>query len=69
MSIAAGACIAKVTRDRLMVEYAKTYPMYGFEKIKATERKNILKLFRHTDRQLFTEKRSLPFNLIVRKEA
>lgn len=34
VSIAAGACIAKVTRDRLMAEYAKTYPMYGFEKNK-----------------------------------
>lgn len=34
VSIAAGACIAKVTRGRLMAEYAKTYPMYGFEKNK-----------------------------------
>ncbi|MEK5098104.1 MULTISPECIES: ribonuclease HII [Bacillus] len=33
-SIAAGACIAKVTRDRLMDEYAESYPMYGFEKHK-----------------------------------
>lgn len=33
-SIAAGACIAKVTRDRLMDEYAASYPMYGFEKHK-----------------------------------
>ncbi|MBG9917099.1 ribonuclease HII [Bacillus sonorensis] len=30
-SIAAGACIAKVTRDRLMEEYAAKYPLYGFE--------------------------------------
>ncbi|MCY7785080.1 ribonuclease HII, partial [Bacillus sp. S20C3] len=34
VSIAAGACIAKVTRDRMMSAYAKTYPMYGFEKNK-----------------------------------
>ncbi|MED4798409.1 ribonuclease HII [Bacillus atrophaeus] len=34
VSIAAGACVAKVTRDRMMSEYAKTYPMYGFEKHK-----------------------------------
>ncbi|QAS16101.1 ribonuclease HII [Bacillus licheniformis] len=33
-SIAAGACIAKVTRDRLMDEYAEKYPLYGFEKNK-----------------------------------
>lgn len=33
-SIAAGACIAKVTRDRLMDEYAEKYPLYGFEKHK-----------------------------------
>lgn len=33
-SIAAGACIAKVTRDRLMDEYAAKYPLYGFEKHK-----------------------------------
>lgn len=31
-SIAAGSILAKVTRDRLMVDLAKTYPSYGFEK-------------------------------------
>ena len=31
-SIAAGSVLAKVTRDRLMEEYAKKYPEYGFEK-------------------------------------
>jgi len=30
-SIAAASIIAKVTRDNLMVELAKTYPDYGFE--------------------------------------
>ena len=30
-SIAAASIIAKVTRDRMMVEYAKKYPQYGFE--------------------------------------
>lgn len=30
-SIAAASILAKVTRDRLMVELAKTYPAYGFE--------------------------------------
>jgi len=31
-SIAAGSVLAKVTRDRLMEEYSKKYPEYGFEK-------------------------------------
>lgn len=31
-SIAAGSVLAKVTRDRIMLEYAKQYPEYGFEK-------------------------------------
>ena len=31
VSIAAASIVAKVTRDRLMVEYSKQYPEYGFE--------------------------------------
>ncbi len=34
LSIAAASIIAKVTRDRLMYEYAKKYPEYQFEKHK-----------------------------------
>ena len=30
-SIAAASIIAKVTRDRLMIELAETYPVYGFQ--------------------------------------
>lgn len=30
ISIAAGSILAKVTRDRLMVQYDKEYPQYGF---------------------------------------
>ena len=30
-SIAAASILAKVTRDRLMIEAAKTYPQYGFD--------------------------------------
>ena len=30
VSIAAGSIIAKVTRDRIMYEYDKLYPEYGF---------------------------------------
>ncbi len=33
-SIAAASILAKVTRDRLMLEYAEKYPQYGFEKHK-----------------------------------
>ncbi|PCK21643.1 ribonuclease HII [Bacillus pumilus] len=33
-SIAAGACIAKVTRDQMMEEYGRQYPEYQFEKHK-----------------------------------
>ena len=34
MSIAAASILAKVSRDHLMIEYAKQYPQYGFEKHK-----------------------------------
>jgi len=34
MSIAAASIIAKVTRDRIMVEYDNIYPQYGFAKHK-----------------------------------
>jgi ribonuclease HII len=33
-SIAAASIIAKVTRDRLMIKYAETYPEYGLDKHK-----------------------------------
>lgn len=34
LSIAAASILAKVTRDRLMLEHAKKYPEYGFDKHK-----------------------------------
>lgn len=34
MSIAAASILAKVTRDRLLLEYAEQYPQYQFEKHK-----------------------------------
>ncbi len=34
LSIAAASIIAKVTRDRIMCDLAKTYPVYGFERHK-----------------------------------
>ena len=33
-SVAAASILAKVSRDRLMLEYAEKYPQYGFEKHK-----------------------------------
>lgn len=33
-SVAAASVLAKVTRDRLLLEYAEKYPEYGFEKHK-----------------------------------
>ena len=33
-SIAAASVLAKVTRDRLMLQYAEEYPQYGFERHK-----------------------------------
>jgi len=34
LSIAAASIVAKVTRDRLMVEYDRVYPQYGFSRHK-----------------------------------
>ena len=34
VSIAAASILAKVTRDRMMVEFAREYPQYGFEQNK-----------------------------------
>lgn len=34
MSIACASILAKVSRDRLLYEYAEEYPMYGFDKHK-----------------------------------
>jgi ribonuclease HII len=33
-AIAAASILAKVTRDRIMIDYAKQYPLYEFEKHK-----------------------------------
>ena len=33
-SISAASVVAKVTRDRIMIEYAKQYPNYGFDEHK-----------------------------------
>ena len=33
-SIAEASILAKVSRDRIMLEYSKFYPIYGFEKHK-----------------------------------
>lgn len=48
LSIAAASVVAKVTRDRLMEEYGRIYPEYGFEKHKgygAAVHRNAIKQF------------------------
>ncbi len=45
-SIAAASIIAKVTRDRLMQEYHKTYPLYNFSKHKGYPTKEHLTLLK-----------------------
>lgn len=45
-SIAAASIIAKVTRDRLMLEYDKQYPQYGFAKHKGYGTKDHLEAIR-----------------------
>ena len=48
MSIAAASILAKVSRDRLMLEYAQKYPEYGFEKHKGYGTKlHIEKILEH----------------------
>ena len=47
MSIACASILAKVSRDRLLYDYAKEYPQYGFDKHKgygtAAHREALLK--------------------------
>jgi ribonuclease HII len=47
ISIAAASIIAKVTRDRLMLEYDKLYPQYGFAKHKGYPTQAHKKAVRH----------------------
>ena len=48
LSIAAASVVAKVTRDRLMVEWAARYPAYGFERHKGyATRAHLAALRRH----------------------
>jgi len=47
LSIAAASVIAKVERDRLMVEYGRQYPVYGFEKHKGYGTKQHLESLRN----------------------
>lgn len=48
ISIAAASILAKVTRDRIMIEYDKKYPEYGFKKNKGyptKQHKEALKMY------------------------
>ena len=44
MSVAAASVLAKVTRDRLMLEYDKKYPQYNFKKHKGYGTKEHIEL-------------------------
>ncbi len=46
ISIAAASVIAKVSRDQIMIEYAKEFPVYGFEKHKGYGTKQHLEALR-----------------------
>lgn len=46
LSIAAASIIAKVTRDRLMEEFSRRYPAYGFEKHKGYGTRQHLQLLK-----------------------
>ena len=41
MSVAAASVLAKVSRDRLMLEYDEKYPLYDFKKHRATAQRSI----------------------------
>jgi len=59
LSIAAASVIAKVTRDRMMIELDEKYPMYGFKKHKGyptKEHLQNLKKFGVLDNYRFTYK-------------
>lgn len=56
-SIAAASIIAKVTRDRLMVEYDSLYPGYGFAKTWDMVRQSTLMRSRRSVRAQYTEGR------------
>ena len=48
--------MAKVTRDRMMAEYAKTYPMYDFDSNMGYGSKLILRQLRNMVFAQFTER-------------
>lgn len=61
ISIASASIIAKVTRDRMMREYDKLFPVYGFEKHKGYGTKAHIEAIRENGlcmihRKTFTEK-------------
>ena len=55
VSIAAASIIAKVSRDRMMNEYDKIYPRYGFAKHKGYGTKKHIDAIKNTDAR-YTEK-------------
>lgn len=48
ISIAAASILAKVSRDRFIINASKEYPEYGFEEIRAMGQQSILRRLRNT---------------------
>ncbi len=64
-SIAAASIIAKVTRDRLMIEYDKRYPQYGFAKHKGYGTKAHLEAIRkHGPCEIHRRSFRMPIKLV-----
>lgn len=66
-SIAAASIVAKVTRDRIMMDYHRTYPQYNFQKHKGyptREHKDLLRQAGPCEihRMTFSGVRGLPFS-------
>ena len=71
-AIAAGSIVAKVTRDRLMREYGKEFPLYGFAQHKgygapnhllAIEQHGVCPLHRKSYLRSLLENQTLPFEI------
>ena len=56
VSIAAASILAKVTRDRLMVEYDKVMPEYGFAGHKGYGSKEHIEAIKNMDRHRYIER-------------
>lgn len=56
VSIAAASILAKVTRDRFMIQMDEMYPMYGFASHKGYGSKAHIEAIKNTGRHRYTER-------------